>query len=151
VAKSVRKGRTSPVSGDSAQRLEQVFAAILAQIRQDPAFAQRVRSALEGAASAAPTASEPAPSHGPPPVGTRLPAPPPAPPKRQKALIDPFALYDTGWDAMLREHLERLDVEQLRDVIHQYRLDPGGRTASLSDTAELRAWIIRKVENFGLS
>lgn len=151
VAKSVRKGRTSS-GGDATQRLERAFDVILEQIRQDPSFAQKVRSALEEAASPEPRASEPARSAPPAPAAsTRVPPPPPPAPKRQKALIDPFALYDTGWEAMLRSHLERLTVEQLRDVIHQYRMDPKGRSESLSDIEELRAWIVRSVENFGMS
>lgn len=150
MAKSVRKGRTNPGGGDFTQRLERAFGVILEQIRRDPAFAQGVRNALEDAAAPAPSAPAQRPS-SPPPSSTRLPPAPPPAPKRQKALIDPFALYDTGWEAMLRSHLERLTVEQLRDVIHQYRMDPTGRTASVSDVEELRAWIIRAVENHGMS
>ena len=152
MGRSVRKGRTSAGGGDFTQRLERAFAAILDQIRQDPAFAQRVRNALEAAAAPTPSAVEPAPPASPELASsTRLPPPPAPAPQRQKALIDPFALYETGWEAMLRSHLERLSVDQLRDVIHQYRIDPGGRTASLGDIEQLRAWIIRAVENFGMS
>jgi hypothetical protein len=123
---------------------------IVDQIHRDPAFAQSVRNALDGAAAPAPSGPVQR-SSSPAPASTRLPPAPPPAPKRQKALIDPFALYDTGWEAMLRSHLERLDVEQLRDVIHQYRMDAAGRTASVSDAEELRSWIIRAVENFGMS
>ncbi len=155
MAKGGRKGRTGPASGDLAPRLERVFAAILEQIRQDPSFAQRIASALAEAAAAPRSAapSEPArPVATPaPPTSSRLPPAPPPVPKRKKALIDPFALYETGWEAMLRSHLERLDVEQLRDVIHQYKMDAAGRTASISDLEELRSWIIRACENFGMS
>jgi hypothetical protein len=155
VAKGVRKGRTGSASGDLAPRLERVFAAILEQIRQDPAFAQRIASALAEAAAAPPSAppSEPARqvASPAPPTSSRLPPAPPPPPKRKKALIDPYALYETGWEAMLRSHLERLDVEQLRDVIHQYKMDSAGRTASISDLEELRIFIIRACENFGMS
>ena len=155
MAKSVRKSRAGAAGGDLAPRLERVFAAILEQIRRDPDFAQRIASALGEAAAAAPNAapSEPArqveaPA---PPTSSRLAPAPPPPPKRKRALIDPYALYETGWEAMLRSHLERLDVEQLRDVIHQYKMDSAGRTASISDLEELRGWIIRACENFGMS
>src|SRR5262245_35489270 len=153
VAKGGRKTRTGGAGGDLAPRLERVFAAILEQVRQDPAFAQRIASALAEAAPAAPPASEPPRRVASPaaPTSSRLPPAPPAPPKRKKALIDPFALYETGWEAMLRSHLERLDIEQLRDVIHQYKMDSAGRTASISDLEEMRSWIIRACENFGMS
>ena len=61
-----------------------------------------------------------------------------------------LASFRDGEGRLLRENLERLSVEQLRDVIHQYRMDPAARTASLSDIEELRGWIIRAVENFGI-
>ena len=151
----MRKSRTGGAGGDLVPRLERVFAAILEQIRQDPAFAQRVASALGDTATAAPSVapSEPARqvASPAPPTSSRLPPAPPPPPKRKRALIDPYALYETGWEAMLRSHLERLDVEQLRDVIHQYKMDSAARTASIGDIEELRSWIIRACENFGMS
>ena len=51
---------------------------------------------------------------------------------------------------MLREHLLRLDLEQLRDVIHQYRMDPSGRTRTENDPEKLRDWIVRGVEGHGM-
>jgi hypothetical protein len=137
------------VAKGEAERLERVFAAIVEQVRRDAGFAQRLRDALGEVPSPTPAGSEPPRRESAPPTTSRPPPPPPAP-RREKALIDPFALYDTGWESMLSEHLERLSVEQLRDVIHQYRMDPAARTASLSDIEELRAWIIRAVENFGI-
>ena len=157
VAEGGRRNR-SGAGADPASRLERVFAAVLEQIRQDPAFAQRILGALgEAAAASAPAPSvvhEPAPRpQVEPPASTRPPPPPPPPPppKRQKALLDPYALYETGWEAMLRSHLERLDVEQLRDVIHQYRMDSAGFTATLTSVEELRSFIIQAVEDFGMS
>ena len=145
-----RKAGTLASSGDFAQRLERVFAAIVAQVRSDAGFAEQLRDALGETSPPPPAVSEPPRRESAPPTSTRQPPPPPPAPKRQKALLDPFALYDTGWEAMLREHLERLTVEQLRDVIHQYRMDPKARTEALHEIEELRAWIIRACENFGM-
>jgi len=140
-------------------RLMRLFEAISDQISKDAQFAQRIRLALDGpvapkpghVTAKAPPDSKPA-QHKPATAAPRAPAPPPAapaPPKRARALIDPFALYDAGWEAMLRSRLERLDVEQLRDVIHQYRLDPKGQTEREKDAEKLQDWIVRAVEDIG--
>jgi hypothetical protein len=83
------------------------------------------------------------------------PPPPPEPdpplelpkPKRRKALVDPFAVYETGWEAMLRQELGRLSVDQLRDVVVAYELDPGDRSERLKSEDELSEWIVKAVMN----
>jgi len=154
--------RRVPASGSAAAaatRLERVFAVIVEQVRQSPAFGQRLLDALEQsagsgraaqpAAKATPRASAPRPPVAPRPA----PKPEPAKPVRQRrpAVIDPFALYDQGWESMLREHLSRLSVAQLHDVIDQFRLDPQARMDAQEDADALRDWIVRAVEDCGLS
>ena len=157
------KGR-SPADVDTlVARLEQIFGAVIAHLREDPALARRIATALEppepppsAKETAAPPRSvePPSPSaHPAPAAADRAPAAPQRaapPPKRRRAVIDPFALYDSGWEAMLRAHLRRLTPEQMLDVIHQYGLDPGGKLPAAADAEQLRDWIVRAVEDRGL-
>jgi len=160
-----RRGAPASASAASAAaRLERVFAVIVEQVRQSPAFGQRLLDALGQSASggrgsrpASPAGSSSAAPRAPaprPPVPSR-PAPKFEPPKparqRRPAVIDPFALYDQGWESMLREHLSRLSVDQLHDVIDQFRLDPQARVDGQQDADALRDWIVRAVEERGLS
>lgn len=104
-------------------RLEKLFAAILAHAKAHPEFARELDQALAGAAA----------------------PPPPPPPKRKPAELDPFKVYEQGWESMLRQRLARLDDEKLRDVIHQYALDERGATGKLKDDEKLREWIVKAV------
>jgi hypothetical protein len=117
MAKRAPKGPRDPKGLDS--RLEQLFCLVLEQVRSDPEFAAKLETVL-------------------------TPPRPPAP-KRHRAEIDPFALYDQGWEAMLRQRLARLDVEQLRDVVHQYGLDPQERSSELKTHEQLSEWIVKVV------
>ncbi len=87
---------------DTASRLARIFEAIVAEVRRNPTLAVQVEALL------APEKS-------------------PEPPPRARAVLDPFDIYEKGWEAMLRERLAALDVEKLKDVIAQYELDPSGR------------------------
>ena len=102
-------------------RLEKLFVAILAHARSDPAFARELEAALE--------AKPPAPE----------------PPKHKPALLDPFKVYEQGWESMLRQRLGRLDEEQCRDVIHQYQLDPRDRSKREKTADALREWIVQAI------
>ncbi len=44
--------------------------------------------------------------------------------RRTPAVLDPIALYSEG-DRKLREKLGVLDIEQLRDIVAEYGMDPG--------------------------
>ena len=104
-------------------RLEKLFAAILAHAKVHPEFARELERAL---------------------AGTPAKAAPPAP-KRKRAELDPFKIYEQGWESMLRQRLAQLDDEKLRDVIHQYGLDERGTTEKQKDEDKLREWIVRAV------
>lgn len=151
----------SPPAGDAAaavKRLEKLFGAILAHARQSPELGRAIEAALAPSATG-PARSTSAPANPPrrvaqeaaparsaaqarpaPPRHAAQPEPPPAP-----ALLDPFAVYDTGWETMLRERLGRLDVEQLLDVIHHFDLDPKGKLAERGSAEKLRDWIVEAV------
>jgi len=117
MAKREPKGPRDPNGLDA--RLEQLFGLVLEQVRNSPEFAAKLETVL-------------------------TPHRPPAP-KRHRAEIDPFALYDQGWEAMLRQRIARLDVEQLRDVIYQYGLDPQERTGEMKAHDELSEWVVKVV------
>lgn len=85
-----------------------LFEAILGEIRRNPEFEARLAGALEG-------------------LGKEIDAKAPRRRKggrRAPALLDPVALYQEG-DAILRRRLSALDLEQLRDVVAEYGMDPG--------------------------
>ena len=109
-----------PESAELLPRLERLFSAVLQQVRESPEFARRIERALQVEA-----------------------APPPDP--RRPAVLDPFAVYETGWEVMLRQRLARLNVEELRDVIHEDRLDPTGKTVGKTRAESLIDWIVHAV------
>jgi hypothetical protein len=138
LARGLKPGEFGPDKGEvgendlsTTERLERIFSLLLAHVRRNPALAREIEAAL---ATAAP--SRPAPA--PPP---RAPAPVVQP---KPAVLDPFEVYDTGWESMLRERLQPLDVDQLKAVVHQFKLDPTGKMSGKSAT-ELRDAIIEVV------
>lgn len=100
-------------------RLERMFAAIVEHVRNSPEFATRIQHTLA--------------------------EPRPAAPSHRPAALDPFAVYENGWEAMLNQELARLDAGQLRDVIHQYDLDPAGASANDKTAEKLRDRIVKAV------
>ncbi len=118
MAKSTGNPPATP--GDAfVARLERLFAVIVEHVRNSPEFASRVEHTL---------GERPAPA-----------------PQHRPAALDPFALYDQGWEAMLNQELARLDADQLRDVIHQYDLDPRGASAREKTADRLRDRIVKAV------
>lgn len=85
-----------------------LFEAILVEIRRNPEFAEKLAIALEGLGKGTDTE---APKKG---KGGR----------RAPAVLDPVAVYQEG-DAILRQRLAALDLEQLRDIVAEYGMDPG--------------------------
>lgn len=85
-----------------------LFEAILVEIRRNPEFAERLATALEGLGKDI-HAEVPKKGKG----GRRAPA-----------VLDPVAVYQEG-DAILRQRLAVLDLEQLRDIVAEYGMDPG--------------------------
>lgn len=112
-------------------QLEKLLQVLRDQARQSTEFAGRLQEVL---------APPPPPPEPDPPL--ELPKP-----KRRKALVDPFAVYETGWESMLRQELGRLSVDQLRDVIVAYELDPDDRSVRLKSQGKLSEWIVKAVMN----
>ena len=120
---SLNRGRRGSDSDRVLARLEQLFAVILAHARKSPEFARELEEALAGGSAAAAAEVE----------------------KRNPAVLDPFTIYETGWEAMLRQRLGRLDSEQLKDVIHQFRLERRGQKVDDKSADELCEWIVKAV------
>ena len=107
-------------AGDAfVAQLERMFAVLVEHLRHCPEFAASIEQTL----------------------GER----PAAAPRHRPAALDPFAVYENGWEAMLNQELARLDADQLRDVIHQYELDPAGASAGDKSTDKLRDHIVQAV------
>jgi hypothetical protein len=83
-----------------ASRARELFGEIEPLLDGDPVFARRVADALRKAKG------EPRSSN-----------------RRQKAAIDPFAINRAD-PSQLRPALERLDIEQLKDIVSHYAMDP---------------------------
>ncbi len=89
-------------------RLAALFDAILEEARRNPRFAEKLAAALE-ALKAAGDVDTPRKGKG----GRRAPA-----------AFDPVAIYREG-DEVLRQRLAPLELEQLRDIVAEYGMDPG--------------------------
>ena len=109
---------------DTASRLARAFEAIVAEARRNPTLAKQVEAAL---------AAEK----------------PPEPPPRARAVLDPFDIYEKGWEVMLRERLAALDLEKLKDVIAQYEMDPSGGAMQQGQRGPLIDLIAAAVEKAG--
>jgi hypothetical protein len=56
--------------------------------------------------------------------------------RRTPAVLDPISIARTGEDA-LRQKLSGLDIEQLKDVVAQYGMDPGKLVMKWKDSARV--------------
>lgn len=61
--------------------------------------------------------------------------------RRAPAIIDPVAIAREGEDA-LRARLEPLTLEQLRDIVADYRMDPGKLVMKWKDASRVRDRIV---------
>jgi hypothetical protein len=84
----------------NASRARELFAELEPLMDHEPALARRVVDALR-----------------------KVKAEPKASNRRQKAVIDPFAIHRSDPDT-LRPTLEALNIEQLKDIVSQYAMDP---------------------------
>ena len=61
--------------------------------------------------------------------------------RRTPAILDPLGLARQGED-VLRKELSALDIEQLRDVVAQYGMDPGKLVMKWRDSARISDRIV---------
>jgi len=103
-------------------RLKSFMEVVLSEMRANPAFAERVGAVLD------PPPSEPVARQAKDswPRGSRPPAAEGAAKRgnrRAASLVDPLTAIHSG-QQHLRNQLAPLDLEQLRDVVADYRMDP---------------------------
>ena len=77
---------------------EQLLEEAVAEAVRDPAFGRALRRALDAAV-------------------------PKKPRRRAPPAVDPFAAYQRGGEAAVREALVALDLEQLKDVVAHHQMD----------------------------
>lgn len=90
------------------ERLRALFGAIADEAARNAQFARRLAAALEPDSVIGPAQRVAEQRKG----------------KRSPAIVDPIALFRES-PALLRSRLEELDLEQLRDVLSDYGMDPG--------------------------
>jgi hypothetical protein len=86
-----------------AARLARVFEEILAEVQRNPQLGRRIEEALR--------------------EGTRPLKSGSSARRRQRGAIDPFSTHAAGGVSGLREALEQLDVEQLKDIVAEHGMD----------------------------
>ncbi|WP_285181534.1 hypothetical protein [Rhodococcus sp. MEB032] len=64
---------------------------------------------------------------------------------RAPAALDPFAAFRSDGEDGLRKELGGLDLEQLRDILHQYGLDPDKRSMKWKTAGKVRERIVERV------
>jgi hypothetical protein len=108
------------------ERLAALFAEICLELQSNPTFAARIERAL--------SAPEPRP------------VPSPRPHRRKVGPIDPFSSIQRGEQA-LRDELEPLDIEQLKDIIAEHAMDRSKLAMKWKSKDRLIAHIIATVDS----
>ena len=106
------------------RRLRELLTVVLAEVRRNPSFAERLAGVLGNAGSPSAqqgkeTATKPKGLE----KGSSDARGSKRGNRRAPALVDPVGEIEQGED-YLRTRLRRLDLEQLRDVVAEYRMDP---------------------------
>ncbi|MFW0874191.1 hypothetical protein [Rhodococcoides corynebacterioides] len=65
---------------------------------------------------------------------------------RTPAVLDPFDVFRSDGRDALRSRLAELSLDQLRDVIHQYGMDPDKRAMKWKTVSRLRDRILESTE-----
>lgn len=66
---------------------------------------------------------------------------------RTAATLDPFQVYRTDGRQGLQSRLAALDLEQLRDIIHQFGMDPDKRAMKWKTISKVRERIVERTES----
>jgi hypothetical protein len=107
--------------------LAQVFAEILKEAKTNRSFGERIDRAL-GLKKAEPV--------GPAPSKRRN--------RRAKAALDPYAEWASG-EALLRDKLSKLDVNQLKDIVSEHAMDPSRLALKWQSQERLQDLIVHTV------
>jgi hypothetical protein len=98
------------------ERLVAIVYAVADEAERNPRFAEKLRSLL---VERPPPATKELLTNRPRSVGT----PAARKGRRARAVLDPPGVYSEG-EEVLRARLQELDLEQLRDIIAEYSMDP---------------------------
>lgn len=82
------------------RRIEALFRAIAQELESNPGFAERVAQALGGDSAATKRGA-----------------------RRARAVLDPIAVLRSGGERALRDQLQMLDIEKLKDIVAEYGMD----------------------------
>lgn len=117
------------------QKLESLLQVVLEEASRNREFEANLMRALDGSSdrktrarknveapnvALSPTDDQAMPNSGP----TEVPDENRPKNRRAKAILEPVALFRSG-EAVLRAELERLNLEQLRDIVAEYGMDSG--------------------------
>jgi len=105
------------------RRLKELLNVILDEVRQNPAFAERVTAVLGDAIGSQRGKTRERAEKSKPFEGTATTRESKRGNRRATALVDPIREIERG-EHHLRNRLAPLDLEQLRDVVAEYRMDP---------------------------
>ncbi|WP_328812279.1 hypothetical protein [Rhodococcus sp. NBC_00297] len=86
------------------------------------------------------------PTAGPAAVVRTPPSAPRTRTPRAAAVLDPFRLYRTDGRDALQARLAALDLDQLRDIIHQFGMDPDKRAMKWKTISKVRERIVEQTE-----
>lgn len=115
---------------DAIDRLQAVFSEVLDEAEVNPAFADRLARAMEGAAGGRKDATARTKRRG----GRRPPG-----------VLDPFAVHASGGEAGLEEALGRLDIEQLKDIVAEHGMDTAKLALKWKTPERLTGFIVTTV------
>jgi hypothetical protein len=105
------------------RRLKELLNVILDEVRQNPTFAERVTAVLGDAVGSRRGKTRERAEKSKSFEGAAPTREPKRGNRRASALVDPVREIEHG-DHHLRDRLAALDLEQLRDVVAEYRMDP---------------------------
>lgn len=107
--------------------LARLFGVVAAEAARGPRFANALNRALQGGATATP-------ADRPKRAARRRPGP-----------FDPFAVYAESEEGGLRQRLEALDLEQLRDIIAEHGMDSDRLAMKWKDPQRVTDRIVERV------
>lgn len=126
----VALGALDPTVGAALSRLVQVVAA---EATRTPRFAKALAEVFtsdQGASSALPTPRS---------VTSKK-------PKRSRALLDPFQVFEVSGEVGLRARLKTLSVEQLKDVVAQHAMNYDKAAMRWKSDTRLTDRIVERVQ-----
>ncbi|GAA2725744.1 hypothetical protein [Cellulomonas aerilata] len=107
--------------------LADITTSVVAEAARTPRFANAIQTALASPPPSVPSSTSRRPR------------------RRATGAIDPFAVYAQGGEAGLRDQLDGLDLEQLRDIVAQYGMDHDRLAMKWKDAGRVIDRIVEKV------